>query len=747
MRHETRQYDFVVAGGGMAGMAAAVSAARSGLRTALVHDRPVLGGECGKEVRIPLQGAEGGQNHRYFRETGFVEELRLENLYRNPHGNAELWDLLLLEKVGTQPNLDLYLNTPVTAVAGERQAPRDPRRILRHLTAVTLGAEREWTFEAPLFADCTPNGMVAFLAGAEFLAGREGSGQYGESLAPPQPESHRPAGSLLFALKDAGSPAPFVTPGRIPREDPRLRLSPETERPPFWWVEWSGEPDEDPDPEALRWELLQRVCAALAQLKNDPKHGHSVPDWIGALPAAREVRRFLGDHVLSQQDLLDQAEWEDAVAVGGASLDPEPRLGCWPGEPPGAPFHLPGLYSIPLRCLYSRELDNLLLAGGTISATHVAAGSTRAAVTGGQTGEAIGVAAFHCRLRSCAPRDLLENGGVYALQQDLLRQDHFIPGLANDDAADLARTARITESSSAEAALERQDGEVPLDRPRALMLPLAGKLEHISVRIRAAGETALRYSLHGPDPKGNFIPGARLSQSEVRVARSESTDWVDLPVPLEDAEPGFYWLVLEPAPGAVLGTTQEKRVGVLSYVRDAGWRPEPAPWRLAPRSRNVFSPWRRVEESYCFRTDTWIPAFYGGEQVANRFSRAARTPNIWISAQTDFTLPEWLEFTWDAPVDLGSIYLSFNTDLDRDLRNLWTEYPFRAIPECVRDYRLFARSNGDWRLLFEERGNYQRRRVHTFPAVRTDRLRLEVTATHGHPHAEIYEVRLYAPEA
>src|SRR5688500_1066279 len=143
MREESRDYDFVVVGGGMAGIAAAVSAARRGLLTALVQDRPVLGGNGSKEIRVWHHGANGGQNNRFFRETGLMEELRLENLYRNPLGNAELWDTVLLEKVYTQPNLDLYLNTTVTGVE------LDGSRI-RGLTAYTLASERAWTFEAPL---------------------------------------------------------------------------------------------------------------------------------------------------------------------------------------------------------------------------------------------------------------------------------------------------------------------------------------------------------------------------------------------------------------------------------------------------------------------------------------------------------------------------------------------------------------------------------------------------------------------
>ncbi|MGV3720000.1 MAG: FAD-dependent oxidoreductase, partial [Actinomycetota bacterium] len=211
LRHEAKAYELIVVGGGMAGVFAAIAAARRGLRTALLQDRPVLGGNGSKEIRVWLHGANGGRNNRFFRETGLAEELRLENLHRNPLGNAELWDTVLLEAVVTQENLDLYLNTAVTGVELADGAK------LRSVEAVTLASERQWTFSAPLFADCTGDGTVAYLAGAEFRSGRESESEYGESLAPAEAESYTLGGSILFAMKDAGRPGPFVAPKWVHR--------------------------------------------------------------------------------------------------------------------------------------------------------------------------------------------------------------------------------------------------------------------------------------------------------------------------------------------------------------------------------------------------------------------------------------------------------------------------------------------------------------------------------------------------
>lgn len=749
MLHETKRYDLVVVGGGMAGVAAALSAARRGLRTALVHDRPVLGGSAGKEIRAPLNGAGTGENNRLSRETGLVEELRLENLYRNPRGNAELWDLVLLEAVLTQESLDCYLNTVVTEVR------QDAPGAIAAVIGYTLASERRWTLEAPFFADCTGDGTVGALAGAEYRIGREAQSDFGESLAPKAAAPVTLGATLLVAAKDAGYPVPFVAPKwaySFTEEEVRFRHAPaEGAGPQLFWVEWSGELDPIHDSEQIKFELLRTAYGVFDHLKNAATHrvanANLTLEWVGSVPAKRESRRFLGDYILTQQDLLEPPEHDDAVAVGGASLRHHTAGAFLSAEQSGCRFHVPGVYNIPFRCLYSRNIRNLFFAGRAVSASHVAACSAAALASGAQAGEAIGAAAAHCLERDVMPEELVESGGVYTLQQDLLRHDHYIAGLRNEDPRDLARTAEIVESSASDTVLENPEGSAPLDRPRALMLPLAGRLDSISLLLHSAvpGEAEVGYAVHGPDPRGNFLPGPLLGEGTVRVSPANEAQWVDFAFAPGDAEAGFHWLIVQSAPGLSLATTRERLVGVLSYAHAEDWQPDPGPWTFDRPERNPFSPWRVLPENYCFRTDAWMPAFYAGEQVANGFSRARCTPNIWVSVPTDFAAPEWLEFRWPEPRDLASISLYFNTDLDRELPNLWFEHPFRAIPECIRDYRLLCAENGGWRVLLEERGNYQRFRTHAFPPVTTDCLRLEVLATHGDPRAQIYEVRIYGP--
>lgn len=731
MRQESRRYDLVVVGGGMAGIAAAVAAARRGLRTALVHDRPVLGGETSKEARQLLEGADGGLHNRYARETGLVEELRLENLCRNPSGSAEAWDALLLEAVLAQPNLELFLDTAVTG------AHTGAGGGIESVAALTLGTERRWTFAAPLFADCTGNAQLARFAGAEVRTGREAHREYGESLAPVEARPHAVTRTLGFGLRDVGRPAAFPAPGwscpaGLPGLPPSIAGAPAGRRE----VGWSGDLDPGQLPAHMAHELLRAVYGVVERLKSGdaPGAANLELEWVATRPGGPPARRAVGEYVLTERDVREAGEVDDAVAYGGAPIEDHPKDGFFVPGAASRRVELPGIYPIPLRCLYSGSVLNLLLAGGSASASFVAACSTGAPATAAQMGEAIGAAALHCRERDCLPAGLLENGGVYVLQQDLLKADHFIPGLRGEDRRDLARTAAIRESSVAECALETAEGAAPLDRARALMLPLAGRLEHISLLVRSDADAEVRYALHGPDAGGRYLPGEPLHAGSVRLGASPGDVWVDFPAPLEAAEPGFYRLILEPAEGVALRTTAVRLAGVVSLVQG---EPEGPP---------AAASWVRAEAGYCFRTDAWMPAFYAGEQVANGFSRPHRGPNLWISAPSDFAAPEWLELAWNEPQEIGAVYLFFNTDLDRSLPNLRTEHAFRRIPECVRHYRLAAWDGSRWRTLAEERDNYQRRRVHAFPGLRATRLRLEILGTNGDDRAQVYEVRVYPPE-
>ena len=414
LRRQTKRYDVVVAGGGMSGVGAAVTAARHGASVALVQDRPVLGGNGSKEIRVWLQGASGGANAIYFRETGLMEELLLENQFRNPEGNAELWDSVLLDKVISQKNLDLYLNTAILEV--ETVGPQPDARI-KSITGLTLHSETLTTFEAAYFLDCTGDGTVGYLAGAPYMTGRESKSDFGESMAPPERKTCTLGGSILFLAKDVGHAVPFHPPTfahKFTAKDFRSGRNPVWEfdhvKGGFWWVEWGGTLDTIHDNEQIKYELMKIAYGIFDYLKNDEaqreKYKNFTLEWVGTIPGKRESRRFIGDHIMTEQDIVERRDFSDALAFGGWNLDDHAPLGFFDDHAPASMHtHIPGLYNSPLRSLYSKTVPNLLFAGRNVSCTHIALTSVRVMLTCGQMGEAAGAAAAYCAKHNITPRE------------------------------------------------------------------------------------------------------------------------------------------------------------------------------------------------------------------------------------------------------------------------------------------------------------------------------------------------------
>ena len=331
MRTQEIQSDITVVGGGLAGVCASIAAARLGKSVALINNRPVLGGNSSSEVRVWVCGSTGhGSNHNA-REGGIMGELFVENQFRNPDGNPYYWDLVVLEAVRAEPNIRVFLNTDVREVFAT--GPPDNRHVAS-VTGWTMGSEITSVFRSPLFLDCTGDGLVGHLAGADYRIGREGRDEYGESFAPEVADDLTLGSTLLFYTKDMGRPCKYVPPSfakditktSIPE---RRIIKAGDNGCAYWWIEWGGEHDIVHDNEMIRDELWAAIYGIWDFIKNSGKFDADTMalEWVGALPGKREYRRFLGDHVLTQSDIMDQREFADRVAIGGWSIDLHPPRG------------------------------------------------------------------------------------------------------------------------------------------------------------------------------------------------------------------------------------------------------------------------------------------------------------------------------------------------------------------------------------------------------------------------------------
>ncbi len=417
------QADVCVVGGGMSGLCAAIASARGGAKTVLVHDRPVLGGNASSEVRMWICGAHGEHN----KETGILEELQLENLYRNAGKDFSIWDTVLWGHAAYQKNLTLLLNTTCTNARMEDG-------VLTSVEAWQLTSQTRIVIQAGQFIDCSGDSILAASTGALHRIGREAREEFGEGVAPQIGDDRTMGNSLLIQLHRSEEEQFFTPPDwafkiRSPDDLPN-RIHGVNGR-NFWWLELGGIQDTIKDAEAIRDDLYRTAYGVWDYIKNYSPEKEKAANWalhfVGSLPGKRENRRYVGDHMLTQHDLEGGGEFEDVVAFGGWTMDDHHPAGLlYPGSP--TIYHpAPSPYGIPYRALYSKNVPNLLCAGRNISATHSAMSSTRVMATCAVMGQAAGTAAALCVKHGSTPRGIYEKH-LAELQQTLMDDDCWLPG-------------------------------------------------------------------------------------------------------------------------------------------------------------------------------------------------------------------------------------------------------------------------------------------------------------------------------
>lgn len=723
------RFEVIIVGAGAAGSSAAIASARAGARTALIQNRPVLGGSASVELGVGISGA--GSPHANARESGIIEEAgRIRTRYHFPKMSEPF--RLLAEQ---EENLMVFVNRHVDAV---RMA--DDHTIEAVEAVDTLTGQRS-VYRADQFVDSTGDGWVGYYAGAKYRFGRESSEEFGEDLAPSASDQITMSGCLMgnlalaFRAQDMGKPVDYMPPpwaARLPVDDFGRRIRGCTGG--EWWLEHEGTVDDLADPEHARDELIRITFGYWDYLKNHWAEREQARNyglvWVPYGDAKRETRRLIGDYLLKQQDAQQGVMFADRISYGGWPLDVHHPLGIYSGKE--GPFdcnaHVP-IYSIPFRCLYSANIGNLLFAGRHVSVTHIALGTVRVQGTLATLGQAAGTAAAMCVRKQVAPREL-GSEHIDELQQLLLKHDQYIPGIANHDPGDLARTAKVSASSTARyEVFDRSkvgfDDLHPLNMPRAVMFPRGDhrRLDSIQLRLRSELSEAAEVTLHvrGADAAGDFSSQEDLATATATVPAGRET-FVKFAVNATvDAPMVWVWL--------------PKTEGI-------GWRMMTSGPYQACRAYGGGSskPWTVVDgQYYAFSTDPPLeyPMDHRPENVINGIARIVdRQTNLWVSDPAQ-PMPQWIELEFPKPVTINTVYLTFDTDLN-------VAHPTRPfVPQTVSEYSLAWFDGRGWTTLVSEKENFQRRRVHRFAPVQASKLRLTVESTNGDPSARVFEIRAY----
>jgi len=737
-------YDLVVCGGGLAGVSAALAASRLGLKTALIQDRAVLGGNSSSEIRVPLAGAANG--NPWAREGGIIEELTLTERFNNFTFRFEsmindVWDLVLYDKCYQEKNLTLYLNSSI------RSVKLDAKK-LSAVFASQLGSECELEIQGKMFVDASGDGTIAYLAGAEYRMGREGRDEFNESLAPIKPDMGIMGSSLLFAVRDIGQPVHFTPPvwaEKYPSGSVILKRRFHHRLPGYWWIEVGFPFHTIYDNEKIHAELLRHVLGVWDHLKNRGDHGFAnyALDWVSKVPGKRESRRITGDYILTGNDIMAGRIFPDAVLHGGWYFDlhtpggilaknefPEPTYG---NEALMDLCQVP-VYSIPLRCLYSKDIENLFLAGRDISVTHVALGSVRLMSTCAAMGQAVGTCAWFALKSNILPKDIYP-GKIEMLQQLLLKNDHYVPGSKNKDSLDLAGEARVIVSSS--SPLVFPDATIPrkMDVPLGLIFPVTSeRIESVGILTESEKDTEVTMHLRKTKRTCDFIDESDISSVTQQVAAGQKS-WIDFHLS-EKTDPGsLYWIAIDRNPDiTVFGNDEVPPTGIVTihkpfkrwhYLKPVmNWnnlKPVHEKWNLSLRINPVQYP-------------------YEGGNILSGVSRPDTWTNIWIS-NPEKSFPQYAILEFNSPVSFTYVSLTFDTNLGL-FPNLHMK-PLQAQNETVRDYRLLIESEGRWKEIGTFRNNYLRFKVHKFPEITTGKIKVEVLSAWGDKSARIFEIRVY----
>lgn len=776
LNHKHLCADLVVVGGGLAGLSAAVTAARAGISVILVQDRPILGGNASSEVRLWILGATAhmGNNNRWAREGGFLDEILIENVYRNPEGNPLILDTILLEKAVSEPRLTLLLNTAVYEV--QKSSPDE----IRSVNAFCSQNSTRYTLQAPLFCDASGDGIVGFLAGAAFRMGAEAASEFGEQFAPEREYGELLGHSLYFYSRDTGWPVKFVPPSfalKDVTQIPRWRAFNTREQGcQLWWIEFGGRLDTVHDTEEIKWELWKIVYGVWDHIKNSgqfPEAETLTLEWVGQIPGKRESRRFEGDYLLSQRDIVEQRQHADAICYGGWAIDLHPADGVYSELPGCQQYHSKGIYQIPYRSFYSRNINNLFLAGRVISATHVAFGSTRVMATCAAGGQAVGMAAAQCRKNNCSPRDLLQPDAMKELQRSLFRTGHHIPGVQIDDSDDLAAKAKLTASSSLSLEeLSPIEEWVDLSSPRGILFPVpAGEMPQVSFRVRTRKPAALRAELRVCSRPESFTPDITLAKCE-RVLHCTSVsavnsatgphhgpnqydsetmvdfeglfEQVDFDFPVNFEQETYVTVCLFGTSDVQIQLSDHRLTGVLSVSHRMNSKVATAAVQNPPADLGIDSfefwlPERRPHGKNLAVTFTPPIDVFQPDRVTYGPERPTQTANCWIADWEDDA--PWLEFSWPSPQTLHTVTVCVDNDFDHPLESVLMGSPERTMPFCVPGITLLDERR---EVIGSVEENHQSRVQFDFSTpVTSRRLRIQLKRHSSGTPAALFRVRIF----
>ncbi len=630
--------DLLVAGAGISGICCAIAAARKGLSVILINDRSVLGGNASSEIGVQIHGAShhGLNPAIYAKETGIVEEIRLRMGYyqQGGYGHLALTDAVLFDMVYNEKNIKLLMNTIVTGC--EVKLGHISKVYARHNVSNEL-----FEITADNFVDATGNGTLAYEAGAEFRVGRESKEEFDEYWAPDHNDSYTMGHSLFFETEDAGHEVPYKAPD-FAYDITKLDFLKNIDKAenfrefscygPHWTYEYGGQIDNLHHHDDVELELRKLIYGIWDYVKNSGKYPEArnrVLKRVYAKAGSRENRRFIGDYILTENDIENKVDFKDSVAMGGWPMDVHAPLGIYDSAPASNFVPVTGNYNIPFRTLYSKDIDNLMMAGRDISVTHIALGSTRVMATCGAIGQAVGTAAFISKKYHVTPREIYQHH-MAELQKELLEDDQSI----------LHRKKELPKYPVAATSVMpyenvKEDDVIPLIRNYALALPLDSAFaESVQIKLQAEKDTVLEYQIFTGNHKETYLPDKLEKECSLCISKGEK-EWVTLTIDCPVGQDGKIYIVLKENQDISIAMSETRPIGVVTMRMHTtqshdGRNHDSIPLNSNSTGYEAYDHQYEKCSNILFKNVLPEQHVYDCENVFNGYSRPYGVPNIWL---------------------------------------------------------------------------------------------------------------------
>ncbi len=730
-----KTFDFIVLGAGPGGVGAAISAARNGLKVALISGRPTVGGNASDEGTINMDGASS--HHFGMHETGIANEIKATKEHFNTTTQKAIEILLSKEK-----NISLFCDELCIGATTKNN------KIL-NLTTINTKTLQKYKYSAKFFADCSGDGWLGYYAGAAYRVGREANWELGEEHAPHSPDTCTMSGCICdnrpnmpkirtFRAKDMGVPTPFETPSWAVQftEEQMPKREPSNYSGAAWWIENSNDYDDIWNDEFARDEMVRVGVGYFGWIKNVYQNKDQAANYklmaLALHNSKRESRRLIGDYVFSENDYVEGKTFPDTVSYCGWNMDVHHPKGVYSGEE--GPFlvnkKVP-ITPIPYRILYSKNIENLFMAGRCCSVSHLGLGSVRVEATIVTLGQVVGTAASICLKHGITPREIY-NSKINELQQTLIMQDMTIPNLKAKDTKDLAPLCKIEATSFEE------------NYKQALTYGFLGKWIEIESEHfcgpawldQKAGAEYYKVLIKNPHKKqkiiakiyGGWSAPFELKEEKIITLEENFEGWLSLPfAPTKKGEP----FVISLTPETYIFWREKKKSNYMLkhlYYNEKG--------ELVDSGLNALA--------LDFHSKNTLITSGEPTKTVNGYNRwTINDCNCWISKEGE-KFPQSITYTLPNLTKISSVQITTDTDLAYPRLAFYKPATSQdGVSFTAKDVNISIFDGKKWKRVASKKDNYLRKIIFNFEPQSAEKVKITVNSSVNPNTVKIYEVRIY----